>query len=115
MSQRNVTIAFSEEEFKEVIFNAVSKAIAEINITNSPIETQKQIFTRKETAKMLGISLTTLYNYTKQGVIKSCTVGYSVRYSKEDIDAALVEVPLMRLVKNDSFYSDKLKFIPRNN
>ena len=47
--------------------------------------------TRGEVATQLQISLPTLHNYTKEGLIKSYRIGGKVRYKAEDIEQALKE------------------------
>jgi excisionase family DNA binding protein len=47
--------------------------------------------TRGQVAKMLQISLPTLHNYVKQGLIKSYRIGGKVRFILEDLQDALIE------------------------
>ncbi|RWY54368.1 DNA-binding protein [Mucilaginibacter gilvus] len=47
--------------------------------------------TRGEVSKQLQISLPTLHNYTKEGLIKSYRMGGKVRYKAEEIELALTE------------------------
>ncbi|CCH55580.1 hypothetical protein BN8_04847 [Fibrisoma limi BUZ 3] len=49
-------------------------------------------YTRKITAKKLKISLPTLDDYTRRGIIRGCRVGRRVLYRPEDVDAALKEI-----------------------
>lgn len=46
-------------------------------------------YTRKETAKRLKISLPTLNEYTKQGIIVGNRLGRRVLYRQSDIESAL--------------------------
>lgn len=46
---------------------------------------KKDYLTRKEAARFLRISLTTLYNFTKQGRIKGYRNGGKVLYNKGDL------------------------------
>ena len=50
------------------------------------------LMTRKETAKYLCISLPTLHDWTKKGIIKANRIGYRVLYKLNDIHDALKEV-----------------------
>lgn len=45
--------------------------------------------TRKQVASLLQISLPTLHQYTKQGLINSYKIGTKVRYKTSEIDEAL--------------------------
>lgn len=47
--------------------------------------------TRGEVCKQLQISLPTLHNYTKEGLIKSYRMGGKVRYKAQEIELALTE------------------------
>lgn len=47
--------------------------------------TENEFITRKQTAQILGISLPTLNDYTKRGVIPSYRIGTRVRYKKEEV------------------------------
>lgn len=90
MPGQTIHTTYDHAEFQQLIIKAVEDTLRNVlGVLTPNNEPAKEILTRKETAKMLGISLTTLYNYTKQGVIRSCTVGYSVRYRLADIEDAM--------------------------
>lgn len=70
------------EEFK----NEILKGLKEI--LTSHLEGQKaedKLLTRKEVAEVLSISLPTLRNYVKRGVIKEHRVGSRVLYKWSDV------------------------------
>ena len=52
----------------------------------------KTYLTRKETAKLLQISLVTLNAWSKNGIIQSYRIGGRIRYKLTEIDEALKEV-----------------------
>ena len=56
-----------------------------------PIPPEKYL-TRQETAKMLQVSLVTLHEWSKRGVIQSYRIGGRIRYKQTEIDEALTEV-----------------------
>ena len=76
----------SVSDFKEIISDTLRD---EIRNTISAKPSQEQYLTRKETAKLLQISLVTLWSWSKEGIIQSYTIGSRVRYKKSDIDNAL--------------------------
>ncbi len=76
----------SVSDFKEIISDTLRE---EIRNTISTQPSQEQYLTRKETAKLLQISLVTLWSWSKDGIIQSYTIGSRVRYKKSDIDNAL--------------------------
>jgi excisionase family DNA binding protein len=55
-------------------------------------EPPEKYLTRKETAKLLQISLVTLNEWSKKGIIQSYRIGGRIRYKKTEIDEALKEV-----------------------
>lgn len=79
----------SKEEFKELLQEAVKVEI-EKNQPEDPFG--QEYLTRKQTAKMLGISLPTLHEWTMEGRIQAYRIGRLVRYKRSDVHAALKSV-----------------------
>ncbi len=52
-------------------------------------EKNTELVTRSEVSKILGISLTTLNDYTKRGMIPAYRLGKNVRYKKTEVLASL--------------------------
>ncbi|GAA5100519.1 helix-turn-helix domain-containing protein [Chryseobacterium ginsengisoli] len=50
---------------------------------------EKEFYTREETSKLLNVSLTTLFHWNNQGVLKAKKIGKRVYYSKSDVMAQL--------------------------
>jgi hypothetical protein len=51
-----------------------------------PVQSEeKEFYTREETAKLLNVSLTTLFHWNNQGVLKTKKLGKRVYYSKSDV------------------------------
>ena len=78
--------------------NELAAAIAEKLIphfaginTQAPTLTATN-YTRKETAAKLNVSLPTLNEYTKRGLIEGYRFGVRVMYTQRDIDAALTKM-----------------------
>ncbi len=75
-------------DFKNEILNGVSLVLQ--GFKSSLQNPDKDILlTREETAKMLSISLTTLWDYTRKDIIPAYRIGTKVRYKKSDILDAL--------------------------
>ncbi len=55
----------------------------------SILENYPELLTRKQTAELLQINLSTLWNYTRKGLIPSKGLGNRVYYLKEDVLKAL--------------------------
>ncbi len=60
--------------------------------TPDPVE----LFTRKEAAKYLGLSLPTLHDYTVRGIVTAYRVGSRVRYRKGDLLNCLLKVQTVK-------------------
>ncbi|WP_185249415.1 MULTISPECIES: helix-turn-helix domain-containing protein [Chryseobacterium] len=74
-----------QEFFEENQFNSSNEITAEQtgNITKD------QFLTRKETSKLLKVSLVSLSNWQKSGILVPRKVGKRVLYSVEDVERAL--------------------------
>ena len=83
-------IQFSQitiEELGDFIEERIANAIKKSTIISKSEE--KPLYTRKETAELLDISLTTLHNWNKAGILNAKKMGSRVYYSKEDVMALL--------------------------
>lgn len=64
--------------------------------TNNQIETglflEKPILTKKETAKLLNVDLSTLWNWQQKGILKPFGIGGRVYYKFSDIEKALIQL-----------------------
>ena len=56
------------------------------NTASKPVEpTTEKLITRIEVAKMLGVTLPTVYDWTKKGIITAYRIGNRVRYKEAEI------------------------------
>lgn len=78
----------SKDELKGLIAETLKEELSVFFNKENKLD-DSRLYTRKEVAKILSISLPTLNTWTKQGVIKASRIGNSVRYSAEDIEQAL--------------------------
>ena len=70
----------------------ISQAI-EIGAKQSPrVERAEEYLTRHEVAKILKVSLGTLWRWNNQKVLNGLRIGNKVRYKKSDIDLCLVSM-----------------------
>ncbi len=56
----------------------------------------QKYLTRKETAKKIGISLPTLNEWTKTGLVRGYRIASRVRYKEDEIEAALIQIKTVR-------------------
>ena len=93
MALQTISTHYDQDEFRSIISECVSETVKkEIASLSGSTEPQKQILTRQEAAAELTISLPTLHDYTKRGVIKAYRLGYKIRYKREDINRALEQI-----------------------
>ncbi len=80
---------FSEEEMKTFLKETVEQTVKDL--LPKPIPPIIYL-TRKGTAEKLSISLVTLHNWTKSGILKGHHIGTRVRYKSDEVDRALREI-----------------------
>lgn len=81
-------------DIKRVIEEVVESKISKL----SPQKQQNLnlLLTRKETAKLLCISLPTLNDWTKTGIVKAHRIGNRVLYKEQEVLGALNEVRTLK-------------------
>lgn len=79
------------ESWKAEIISEVISGIA--NQQPGLAKDSLKLLTRKETSKILNISLPTIKKYSDLGILKQCRVGRRILYSEEDILESLKRVP----------------------
>ena len=57
----------------------------------------EEYLTRKQVKNLLKISYPTLDSWTEKGILKAYRIGYTKRYKKSEVDAALVKVNFGKL------------------
>ena len=93
----NNEILFSQipiSELKIFIQESVKEEMLKLSISLSQPETE--FITRQETCKILGISLPTLNDWTKQGLIPGYRISSRVRYKKNEIVEALTKISTLK-------------------
>lgn len=80
----------SAEDFKDEIIKEIIIALKDIILSIQEMNENKLLI-RKETAKMLSVSLVTLCDWEKKNIIQSYRICNLVRYKKHDIIKALIK------------------------
>ena len=107
-----ITTTYNEVEFRELLKSVVVEAVREeinrvLDRPNNPPST-KEFYTLKETANILGVSLTTLHSRINEGFLERRRVGRKVLFKWEDIQKAMRTYSEKTLDKRE----DKLIYRP---
>jgi hypothetical protein len=86
---------YTPEQLTGIINNAVTEAVKSIKIQASTPPSEK-LLTRKETSDKLKISLVTLNDWTKRGLIQSYIIGGRVLYKDSEIEASLYKTQTVK-------------------
>jgi len=84
-------IGTTPQDLRENINNDVKKQIDELKKSFEP-KTPVEYLTRKETADLLKINLSTLYHWTKKGKLKSYGLSGKVYYKRNDVENSFIEI-----------------------
>jgi len=84
---KQITFSFPIEEFESIQKDWIKEVL---NENQPPTKEEEELITRKETAQLLGISLPTLNEYSKDGIIPAYRLGSRVRYKKNEVLEALI-------------------------
>ena len=90
MEKYNLNIEnLSSEELVKLILKGFTKEILPVIQTTSK---ETELLTRKEIAKLLRVSLPTLHDWTKRGIIKGYRIEGKVYYKRSEIEESLTEI-----------------------
>ena len=81
----NINITISAGQLLEVVDYVISKIKSEFEQKQQP----EQYITRKHTAEMLDIDLSTLWRYGKEGYLQAVKIGGKRKYRLSDIKKIL--------------------------
>ncbi|QTD37093.1 helix-turn-helix domain-containing protein [Polaribacter batillariae] len=90
MQENNITQVHSTTP--DQLYNSILKGVRtelKILVENFQPKKQPEYLTRKEVANILKVSLVTLSDWNKKGVLKPYRLGNLIRYKREEIDQAL--------------------------
>ncbi len=76
------------EEFKKEILDGIEKLLIEFSKNFTPKEPAVWL-SRKDVSELLGISLPTIHQWGKQGILKPYKIGNRVRFKQSDIEKTL--------------------------
>ena len=82
-----------QNSIQTIVSNEVQRAV---ELLTPPADTTPELLTRKQTAQILGISLVTLNEWTKNGIIPAKRIGGSVRYEKQPVYDSLKDIKTLK-------------------
>lgn len=71
-------------------FNDLESQIKQM--TTPATNPESKLLTRTQTAEMLGVSIVTLWSWTKKGIVPGYRIGNQIRYKRTEIELALKKV-----------------------
>jgi len=71
-------------DFKNEILEGVSNVLKDF-ANNLQSKENEVLLTREETAKLLSVSLVTLWDWTRKDIIAAYRIGSKIRYKKSDV------------------------------
>jgi len=78
----------------ETILEKLSTLVVELESIKQNFRPKEpiELLTREETAKYLKVSLTTLWHWSKKGILKSYGIGNRVYYKRSEVEASLQRI-----------------------
>ncbi len=90
--QKSILINLNQTDLETVLEKVVNKVLKSHQPNNTNAKPQVELITRQETAKLLGVSLPTLHDWTKNGLIPAHRIGTRVRYKRQEVMNSLNKV-----------------------
>lgn len=81
----------SPEEFKETIMGEINKALRALSTNLKPNEPEEYL-TRKELSQILKVTLPTIHDWSKKGILKPYRIGKLIRFKKSDLENTLIQI-----------------------
>ncbi len=98
MVQKIIKTEVQGIEAKEILnrFNNLEKSLQEIKEATTEQYPQNKLLTRKEVSDYLKISIMTVHNWTRNGILTAYRIGNKLRYKQSEIDTALNTINLKK-------------------
>ena len=90
-----ILTTYTPEQLTGIINEAVKEAVQMLQEGTKKQESEI-LLTRKEASELLKISLVTLNDWSKRGLLKSYIIGGRVLYKRKEVESALGEVKTVR-------------------
>jgi len=94
---KEILLYTSSSEIKDLIAETLKEQLT--SFFKKDKEPDNRLLTRTEVSKMLGISLPTLHQWTKEGIVPAVRLNSSVRYRMSDVESAMKEVQSLKYMR----------------
>ena len=84
-------IQLTPNELQNAIIEGMNQKFEELKTSFQPKE-PVELLTRAETSSLLKITLTTLWNWSKQGKVVSYSIGNRIYYKRSEVLQSLIEL-----------------------
>ena len=93
MQEANVTQVYgiTPEELKESILTEVRSELQNLTRHFKPVEPPEYL-SRQETAELLKVTVVTLSDWNKKGILIPYRLGNLIRYKRSELDDALIRI-----------------------
>lgn len=81
-------------DIKNIVEEVLDKKLDKLQVAE---EEKPSFLSRKETSKLLRISLPTLHDWTKRGLIKAYRIGNRVLYKLEEVNNSLLQIQTKKM------------------
>lgn len=79
------------EHLERAIFKEIGKQIVQLKKEFEP-ENPKELLTRKETAKLFKVNISTIHNWCKKGYIAKYGIGNRVYFRRSEIEESITQI-----------------------
>jgi excisionase family DNA binding protein len=76
----------------ETVKNEFARQFTAVTSQTQTNEQQDELLTRKQAAKLLGVSLPTLNEWSKSGVVTGYRINTRVRYKRNELEKSLLQM-----------------------
>ena len=91
--EQQIILSISLDEFEIILKGWIFEVLKEFKESESSAKTRlPELLTRKQTARFLGVSMVTLWKWSKEGKIQSYQIQGCPRYKRDEILKAIKEV-----------------------
>jgi excisionase family DNA binding protein len=97
MMAKIILQTFEVSDLKKVVYQTVKKVLEDFPKIQE--KENLKLLSRKDASKLLCVSLPTLHQWTKDGVVTAYRIGTRVLYKLEDINKALTQIKTLKFNK----------------